>query len=449
MKTKLLIFTLCLSAHLFAQNDVQTSIQNLSLDEAIQFALENNRIAKNATRDIEAAEKQKWETIATGLPQISASIDYSNWIKQQVSLLPGEIVGGDPGTFVPVAFGTKQSVNAMAVLNQKIFDGSYIVGLQSAKVFLQISEMAKEKTDLEVRRNVINTYGNVLMAEEGLAILESNIAVLEKNIYETTKMFENGMDEEESVEQLQITLASLQSSLNYTTRLKTISYQMLNIVLGQDINVPLTLTDSLENLALINLNDTLLDAPVNIENNIDYQIAQNELISKELLVKLEKSRALPQLDAFVNGGYSGNNNDFQFLNNNQQWFGSSLFGVSMQIPIFSSLQRTASTQRAKINLEIATDNLTEVEQQLILQIETAKNQFQLAVQDYQNKKLSLALAERIEAKNETKFFEGIASSFDLRQAQTQLYTTQQEYLTTMLDVITTKADLETLLNTIN
>jgi outer membrane protein TolC len=431
--------------HLAAQN----TVQNFSLDEAIQFALENNRIAKNASRDIEAAEKQKWETIATGLPQLSAYIDYNNWIKQQVSLLPGEIVGGEPGTFVPIAFGTKQTVNATAILNQKIFDGSYIVGLQSAKVFLQISEMAKEKTDLEVRRNVINTYGNVLMAEEGLTILESNIAVLEKNIFETTKMFENGLDEEESVEQLQITLAGLQSSLNYTKRLKTLSYQMLNIVLGQDINVPISLSDSLENLTLINLNDNLLNAPVDIENNIDYQIAQNELISKELLVKLEKSRALPQVDAFINGGYSGNNENFQFLNNNQQWYGSSLFGVSMQIPIFSSLERTASTQRAQINLEIATDNLTEVEQQLMLQIETAKNLFQLAVQDYENKKLSLALAERIEAKNETKFFEGISSSFDLRQAQTQLYTTQQEYLNTMLDVITTKADLETLLNTIN
>lgn len=446
MKNKLiLILTLCLTMHLAAQN----TVQNFSLDEAIQFALENNRIAKNASRDIEAAEKQKWETIATGLPQISAYIDYNNWIKQQVSLLPGEIVGGEPGTFVPVAFGTKQTVNATAILNQKIFDGSYIVGLQSAKVFLQISEMAKEKTDLEVRRNVINTYGNVLMAEEGLTILESNIAVLEKNIFETTKMFENGLDEEESVEQLQITLAGLQSSLNYTKRLKTLSYQMLNIVLGQDINVPISLSDSLENLTLINLNDNLLNAPVDIENNIDYQIAQNELISKELLVKLEKSRALPQVDAFINGGYSGNNENFQFLNNNQQWYGSSLFGVSMQIPIFSSLERTASTQRAQINLEIATDNLTEVEQQLMLQIETAKNLFQLAVQDYENKKLSLALAERIEAKNETKFFEGISSSFDLRQAQTQLYTTQQEYLNTMLDVITTKADLETLLNTIN
>ena len=446
MKNKLiLILTLCLTMHLAAQN----TVQNFSLDEAIQFALENNRIAKNASRDIEAAEKQKWETIATGLPQLSAYIDYNNWIKQQVSLLPGEIVGGEPGTFVPIAFGTKQTVNATAILNQKIFDGSYIVGLQSAKVFLQISEMAKEKTDLEVRRNVINTYGNVLMAEEGLTILESNIAVLEKNIFETTKMFENGLDEEESVEQLQITLAGLQSSLNYTKRLKTLSYQMLNIVLGQDINVPISLSDSLENLTLINLNDNLLNAPVDIENNIDYQIAQNELISKELLVKLEKSRALPQVDAFINGGYSGNNENFQFLNNNQQWYGSSLFGVSMQIPIFSSLERTASTQRAQINLEIATDNLTEVEQQLMLQIETAKNLFQLAVQDYENKKLSLALAERIEAKNETKFFEGISSSFDLRQAQTQLYTTQQEDLNTMLAVITTKADLETLLNTIN
>ena len=446
MKNKLiLILMLCLTMHLAAQN----TVQNFSLDEAIQFALENNRIAKNASRDIEAAEKQKWETIATGLPQLSAYIDYNNWIKQQVSLLPGEIVGGEPGTFVPIAFGTKQTVNATAILNQKIFDGSYIVGLQSAKVFLQISEMAKEKTDLEVRRNVINTYGNVLMAEEGLTILESNIAVLEKNIFETTKMFENGLDEEESVEQLQITLAGLQSSLNYTKRLKTLSYQMLNIVLGQDINVPISLSDSLENLTLINLNDNLLNAPVDIENNIDYQIAQNELISKELLVKLEKSRALPQVDAFINGGYSGNNENFQFLNNNQLWYGSSLFGVSMQIPIFSSLERTASTQRAQINLEIATDNLTEVEQQLMLQIETAKNLFQLAVQDYENKKLSLALAERIEAKNETKFFEGISSSFDLRQAQTQLYTTQQEYLNTMLDVITTKADLETLLNTIN
>ena len=116
--------------------------ESLSLQEAIDFALENNRTAKNAQRDIEAAKQQKWETIASGLPQISASIDYNNWLKQQVSLIPAEFFGGNPGEFAEVAFGTKQTMNATATLNQKIFDGSYLVGLQSAKVYLQISQIS-------------------------------------------------------------------------------------------------------------------------------------------------------------------------------------------------------------------------------------------------------------------------------------------------------------------
>ena len=133
--------------------------QALSLQEAIDFALENNRTVKNAQRDVEAAKQQKWETISTGLPQINASIGYNKWLKQQLSLIPAEFFGGNPGEFAEIAFGTKQSVNAKITLEQKIFDGSYLVGLQSAKVFLEISKNAKEKTDLEVRKAVINAYG--------------------------------------------------------------------------------------------------------------------------------------------------------------------------------------------------------------------------------------------------------------------------------------------------
>ena len=118
---------------------------SLSLQEAIDYAIKNNTSAKNATLNIATAKKQKWETTAIGLPQISANIDYNNWIKQQVSLLPGELAGGQPGTFVPVAFGTKQSVNATATLKQLLFDGSYLVGLQSAKVFLEISKKRKRE----------------------------------------------------------------------------------------------------------------------------------------------------------------------------------------------------------------------------------------------------------------------------------------------------------------
>lgn len=442
--TILTLFSLAIYALGFSQEIPKT----LSLQEAIDFALENNRTAKNATLDIEAAKQQKWETTASGLPQISASIDYNQWLKQQVSLVPAEFFGGNQGEFAEVAFGTKKSMTATAVVNQKIFDGSYIVGLQSAKVYLEISENAKEKTDLEVRKNVINAYGNVLLAEESVKILNRNITVLDKNLDETRKIYENGLGEEESVEQLQITLSSIKSSLSNTERLKTLAYKMLNISLGIDLNTNILLSDNLNSLTSQNIVISLLNAEENIEQTIDYKIAENDKTSKELLLKLEKSKALPTLNAFLNGSYAGYSDQFTFLNNNERWFGASLLGVSMNIPIFSSGMRNAATQRAKINLEKAKSDLTETEQRLKLQIETAKSDYKFAIENYQNKQENLSLAERIERKNEIKFFEGISSSFDLRQAQTQLYTTQQELLQAMLDVINKKAALETVLNEI-
>lgn len=437
MKKLVYIIPFLISIVSFSQ-DKKTSF---TLQEAIEYALKNNRTAKNASLNIKAAEAQKWETTATGLPQISAKVDYQNALKQQFDAIDFDGDGVSD-------FGAKQSVNAYVTLNQKIFDGSYLVGLQSAKVFLEISKNAKTKTDLEIRKAVIDAYGNVLLAESSVKILEKNISVLEKNLFETTKIFENGLAEEESVEQLQITFTSVKSNLQNTLRLKDLAYKMLNITLGIAINTPTVLTDSLETLTVKNIDLALITADENIENNIDYKIAKNDSVAKQLLLKLEKSKALPTLNAFINAGYIGNNDSFQFLTNNQVWTGTSMFGASLNIPIFSSGMRNASTQRAAINLEKATFDLTETEQKLKLEISAAKSEYQFAIEDYQNKKQNLNLAERIEKKNQTKFFEGISSSFDLRQAQTQLYTAQQEFLQAMLDVINKKAALETVLNTI-
>ncbi|MGJ5641722.1 TolC family protein [Formosa sp. S-31] len=447
MKHKL-IFILCVFMT-FSGFSQEQEVMQFSLQEAIDYALINNRKAKNASRDIEAAKKQKWETTATGLPQIDIAVDYQNWIKQQVSLLPAELTGGPAGTFVPVEFSPKQNIGAMATMRQLLFDGSYLVGLQAAKVYLEISENAKVKTDLEVRKAVINAYGNVLLAEESLVILASNRQLLESNLNEIQKTYESGLEEEESVEQMKITLSSLISDQNNVKRLKDLAYKMLNITLGLDYETNTVLTDKLEILSSEYTSLAALEADDSVENTIDYLIAENEVASKELLVKLEQSKGVPTLSAFVNGGYSGFGQKFEFFTINQDWYGSSMFGVSLNIPVFSSLGRTAATQRTKIELEQANENLTQIEEELKLQIATAKSEYQFAIEDFENKKQNLDLAERIEKKNETKFFEGISSSFDLRQAQTQLYSAQQEYLQAMLDIINKKAELDAVLSTIN
>ncbi|WP_222982933.1 TolC family protein [Flagellimonas meishanensis] len=443
MRSTLITLLIILSWSSWAQD---TPNNSFSLDEAIAHAMENNYSAMNASRDLVDAQKQKWETIATGLPQISGAIGYQNQLIQPVAQIPAEFFGGEPGTFEEVVFGQPQSATATATLKQQIFDGSYIVGVQATKTFLSYSRNNKEKTDLEVRKAVVEAYGNVLLAKESVAIFEKNKATLEKNLYETKRIYENGLGDEESVDQLQITLSSVENQLKNAQRLEKITLQMLNLVMGLPIENETLLTENLDDLTKKQIDLGLLDSEFNIENNVDYKLAQNLNQQRFFELKLAKSRALPTLNAFVNYGGNSFSDRFNFLSSGQPWFESSVLGFDLSIPIFSSLGRSASTQRAKIALEKAKTQFTEAQEQIRLQLESAKSDYILAIEEYGTSKQNLELAERIENKNQIKYAEGLATSFELRQAQTQLYSTQQEYLQSMVSVINKKTELETILN---
>jgi len=331
-------------------------------------------------------------------------------------------------------------------LTQQIFDGSYIVGVQATKTFLEYSQNNKEKTELEVRKSVVEAYGNVLLAQESVLISERNKATLEENLYETKRIYENGLGDEESVDQLQITLSTVDNQLKNARRMEKITLQMLNLVLGLPIDTPTILSENLDDLTQKQIDLALIDTPFDIENNVDYKMAQNLNEQRELELKLAKSYALPTLNAFVNYGGNSFSDSFNFLNSGQQWFGSSILGIDLNIPIFSSFKRSAGTQRAKIALDKAKTQFTEAQAQIRLQLESAKSDYILAIEQYGTSKDNLKLAERIEKKNQIKYSEGLATSFELRQAQTQLYSSQQEYLQSMVDVINKKTELENIIN---
>nr|WP_315258400.1 TolC family protein [uncultured Flavobacterium sp.] len=440
MKNIFMLMLTLLSLGINAQDSNKS--YSFSLQQAIDHALEYNYTSINSGRDIEAAKEKKWETTAMGLPQINAGVDFTDNFVLQKSVVPAEFFGGNPGEYAEVAFGTKYNMLARSTVSQLIFDGSYIVALQASKTYLTYYENAKKRSDIDIKEIVINAYGSVLLAQESINILEKNIASLQKTLNDTRATYKNGLIEEESVEQLEITLASLESTLNYNKRLLDITYKMLKINLGIDINDQITLTDKLDALTIQNMDLAFSKTEFDVNNNISYKMATNFEEQRTLEYKLQRSKALPSLSANFNFGYTAFKDQFEFFSKNQKWFNYSNLGLSLNVPIFSSLARSSRTQQAKIALDQAKTQLNETEQKLKLQYATAKTEYEYSIADYETAKSNLNLAERIEKKQQIKFTEGLSSSFDFNDAQRQLYTAQQKYLQTMVTIINKKASLE-------
>jgi outer membrane protein TolC len=437
-KIGLLMIIILLSNNLFGQNA-------FTLENAVDYALENNRVSKNATSDLEIANAKKWETIATGLPQINAFIDYNNNLKQPVSLVPAEFFGGNPGEFAELSFGTKQTIDGSVTLSQLLFDGSYMIGLASIKLYMDIAEKAKIKTDQEVKKATISAYGNALISQERVKILNKNLKNVKNNLDEIKKIYQNGFTELENVEQLTISYKSLKNSLDYAIKIEKTTLNLFKLIIGYDIEKEIALLDNLSGLTLKSFDLNKSSENFEIEKNIDYQLSLNNKKSQQTLLRLEQAKALPTLRAFIKGGYDGNNDSFKFFKPNQKWYGYSFVGVSMSVPIFSSLRKSAKTQQAKIEFEKSVIDYSESKKRILIELENAESEYQYALNSYNNAIENLKLAEKIERKNQIKFLEGLISGLELRQAQIQLYSIQNELLQSMLEVINKKTALEIML----
>lgn len=417
-----------------------------SLDQAVSFAKDSSYAALNARRDIAIAIKKKWETTATGLPQINGSINYNNNLKQPVTLIPGEITGGAPGTYTPVVFGTEQNATAQATLDQLIFDGSYLVGLKAAKTFLDFSKNALEKTQTEVEKSVVNAYVSALTMDALVAVFENNQATLEAALNELKIVYANGMAEQEQLEQLEITLLEVDSYRKNASRSQRIARDMLKASLGLALDASLTLTDPLEAIVLSAEAQSQSLPQFELEQYIDYKIAENFTTQRQLEWLLERSRALPSVSAFMNYSTQAFRSDFSFTEASEPWFQSSMLGLRIKLPLFSSGLRGARSLQAKIAYEQAQTDFIQSKQSIIMAFNAAESAYALNQDTFKNAEKSLVLAERIAQKNQIKFNEGLASSFEQHQANAQLYQAQQAYYQSLLALVNAKTLRDTFLS---
>ncbi len=437
-----IVFLLFISTVCFSQSEVVS----LSIEDAIEYGIENNRNLKNAEREIQMAYQERWKTIAIGLPNVSLDLNYLNNLELPTSLIPAEFFGGNKGDFSEIQFGTEQTAIGSVRMEQLLFDGSWLVGLEYSRIFLATSENLYEKTLLEVREAIIKLYSLVAILNEGILLLENNLENFKKDLNEVTELYKNGFQEKENLEQIRITLAQSELSLLQAVKTRDNQLNLLKLVLGLNIEDNLMLITSLNDFIGNNIVFANSFEDFDTGKNIDIKISQNMFDTKMIEYKLEKSKQLPKISGFISGTYTGYNNEFNFTEKSQSWFGSSVVGVNLEIPLFNANRMNVSSQKAKIAMEKARVNLEEQEERTQAEVIQKLNDYQLANKSLSINEQNMNLAISIEEKNSIKFFEGLVSSFELRQAQIQLLDSQQKYLNSVIELISIKTELETLYN---
>lgn len=441
----LLILFGCILFALPLQGQDIPEVRAFTLKEAQEFALENNLNIKNAQLSVEQAKKLIWENTALGLPQVSSSFDYNNNLNLMTTLLPGEIVG-QPGEKVEVQFGTQHNAIGTIAANQLIFSGPYIVGLQAAKIYRKSQEQSLQKTEIDTKELIAQNYYLALLAEETYIIIDSNVQNLQKTLFETQQMYEMGFAEETDVDQIRVSLISLENSKRTALSQIEVSYKLLKYQMGIDLDIEIQLKEELEDIIIgVNLEQTLED-PFNVLNHIDFQLSETREYLAQLNMKRQKAEYLPSLSAVYNNNWSAMRDEFNFFDPDQKWYHSSILGFSLNFPIFSSWGRQSKVSQLNLEYQKAGNNKKLIEDGLILENQQARSDFVAAYQKYLSEKENVKISEKILNRTRIKVGEGITTSLEFTQINDQYLITESNYLTALLELLNAKIRLDKAMN---
>jgi outer membrane protein len=413
----------------------------LSLADAQEYAIQHNKMVRSAKLDLEAAKLSIWETVSTGLPQVNASAGFTDNLKLMTTLLPGEFFG-QPGTKVPVTFGSQYNSNFGMQATQLIFNAPYFVGVETVKLAKKLAESNVQKTELDTKEAVVTAYYLILVAEESLKILDGNITNLNETLKATKAMYSAGMAESTDVDQMMSNVTMIENTRSSMERTIELNYNLLRFQLGVSSDTKINLTETLIGMTgTINV-DALNSQDFGYNDNISYKLVAGQEQMSLLALKTQKASVLPTLSGYYSYSKNGMGDKISDLS----WFPNSVVGLSLSVPIFASGQRYARIKKAQINLEKAQTTKDMVTDQLLLQEKQLRYNLINANTQYLAQKNNIDVALRVYKSMENKFKQGMASSLELTQSNSLYLQAENNYISSLMTLFQTKLALDKLLN---
>jgi outer membrane protein TolC len=419
--------------------------QNFSLEDAKQYAYANHKRLTNAKLSVDNATQQMKETTAIGLPQVNMSGSFNHFINLPVQVVDASFFNpmAPEGETISFRAGTTYNASGTFQATQMVFNGSYIVGLQVAKLFVGFQESLSEQTEEDIIFNVIQAYQYCAVAKENLQFIDSMVLITEELLDKQKNYFELELIIKEDIDQLEYALLSTKNAQTNANIQYENALAMLKMTMNYPMDQGIQLSDDVNKLMLAN-------ATVNsgsIRNNMNYQLLEKQIVLSGYNVKNNRMAYLPTLNAFFQQTYNAYRNEFNLFAD-EKWFPQTLWGLQLNVPIFSSGARSAKVAQSRIKLMQEENNLLILEESLKFQELQLKNNLISAQQRLELQTQNVKIAKSIYTNSVTREQIGKENSIIVTQKYNQYLIAQSEYVASLIDLFQAKLNLDKLYNQI-
>lgn len=424
MKKLILIFLIG-SSPLLAQEP-----QQLSLADAINYALEHKADAEKARLDVQKGELEIAETKASALPTlaISGNTNYNPLLQENV--LPGEIFG-QPGTNVKVAFGQKWTSTFTAQVNQTIFNQAVFTGLKAARSTREFYLINAQLTEEQVIEKVATAYYQVYQAQQSLENLESNLTLTEQTVGIIKGLYESGLAKKIDYDRSQVALNNAKSNRQQVLNAVQLTENALKFMIGMPIDQPIALPqETFEPSALFTKNSDFLS------QRTEVKLMDKQLELLEWQKKATEAEFYPTASLSASYGWLGQGQKMPWWNgesNGVYWSDLSSIGLNLRIPIFNGFATKSRVGKVQIDIAKAKADLRDTKLGLQLAYNNAQAQLQNSMITIENQETNVELAQSVLSDTQNNYSLGLATLNDLLDAERDLSDAKDNLTNAKLD----------------
>ena len=402
-------------------------VLSVSLKEAQDYAVKQNRSLKNASLAVQEAYAARWQTIAAMLPQVDGSYSYSNMFNYKLDF---------NGMAMPMTNTGTLNITAGVGIN-----GQAIVGALLNTIAIDMKKIALEQSESQLRGSVMSAYISLQALKSISDLLDSSLV----NIQELEAMTQNavnvGAAEQTKADQIRVRVNTMKNSINVQQRNIELATNSLKVLLDVPVETELVLTENMEDVLSPERVLDLLGQNFAIENNLNYQL-------------LQKQVDLAKKNVHMAGWAYGPTVSLAYQYSDVQKFGDGFGGMSMphvlnlslKMPLWSSGKRAAGVVEKKIALEEAKNNLSETTDNLEIQYHQLCFNLTNAYETYLNEKENIDVAQRVFASATNKYKYGASSNMELTNASNDLINAQSSYVQSIVTLVNAQVELEKFLN---